>query len=151
MVSVKFLKTSKKSLKLTNFYFKDYKSHPCIRDCTNSQPLICSYDWQIEWYEVLSKACLDCPFNQTNCLQKECISANGITRSLIVVNRMLPGPAIHVCLGDEIRVRLNNKLHMSEGTSIHWHGLTQRGSPFMDGVSMITQCPVIAHTYFDYR
>lgn len=113
--------------------------------------MTCSYEWRIEWYEVLSKACLDCPFNITNCYQPECVSANGVSRSIIVVNRMLPGPAIDVCLGDEVRVRLHNSLHMSEATSLHWHGLTQRHTPFMDGVSMITQCPIIAHTYFDYR
>jgi L-ascorbate oxidase len=64
---------------------------------------------------------------------------------------MLPGPAIDVCLGDEIKIRLYNNLHMFEGTSIHWHGLTQRGTPFMDGVSLVTQCPINAKSYFDYQ
>ena len=113
--------------------------------------MICEYEWQLEWYSVLSKACLDCPFNKTNCARKDCVSANGLNRAIMVVNRMLPGPSIRVCIGDEIRIRLYNLLHMAEGTSIHWHGLTQRGTPYMDGVSMITQCPINAHSFFDYR
>lgn len=111
----------------------------------------CEYEWHIEWYQVLSKACLSCPFNLTHCSQKDCVPANGVMRPIMVINRMLPGPSIQVCLGDEIQVRLHNHLHMSEGTSIHWHGITQRGTPFMDGVSQITQCPINAHSYFEYR
>lgn len=111
----------------------------------------CRYEWQIEWYEVLSKACLDCPYNREHCYRAECVSANGVNRPIVVINRMLPGPAMRVCQGDTIKVRLYNKLHMFEGTSIHWHGLSQRGTPFMDGVSMITQCPINSHSYFEYK
>ncbi|XP_076435502.1 uncharacterized protein LOC143275348 isoform X3 [Babylonia areolata] len=64
---------------------------------------------------------------------------------------MLPGPAIHVCEGDQVEVKVYNKLEGGEGTSIHWHGLHQRYSPYMDGVAMVTQCPVAAHTRFTYR
>lgn len=113
--------------------------------------MLCEYEWQLEWYTTMSKACLDCPFNRTNCMRKDCVSANGLNRAIIVVNRMLPGPAISVCRGDEVKIRVFNMLHMSEGTSIHWHGLTQRGTPYMDGVSMVTQCPINGHTFFDYK
>lgn len=99
----------------------------------------------------MSKACLDCPYNQTNCWRKDCVSGNGLNRAIVVVNRALPGPPISVCAGDEVNIRLHNMMHMSEGTSIHWHGLTQRGTPYMDGVSMVTQCPISAHTFFDYK
>ena len=56
-----------------------------------------------------------------------------------------------VCEGDQVEVKVYNKLEGAEGTSIHWHGLHQRTSPYMDGVSMVTQCPVPAHTHFTYR
>lgn len=113
--------------------------------------MICKYDWKIEWYSVLSKACLDCPFNKTNCDRKDCVASNGVIRPIITVNRMLPGPQINVCQGDIVDVVLYNMLHLTEGTSIHWHGLTQKGTPYMDGVSMITQCPAISHSHFQYR
>lgn len=69
----------------------------------------------------------------------------------MVINRMLPGPPIVVCQGDTIDILLYNSLHLFEATSIHWHGLRQRGTPYMDGVSMITQCPIISHTFFQYE
>lgn len=39
---------------------------------------------------------------------------------------------------------------MGESTSIHWHGMHQRESPWMDGVPFITQCPIPPHTTFRY-
>lgn len=46
---------------------------------------------------------------------------------MLVVNRMMPGPAIEVCRGDTIVADIENAL-MGDSTSIHWHGLHQRGS-----------------------
>jgi FtsP/CotA-like multicopper oxidase with cupredoxin domain len=48
------------------------------------------------------------------------VSGNGVVRAVIAVNRMIPGPAINVCEFDEIKVVVNNMLHSSEGTTIHW-------------------------------
>jgi L-ascorbate oxidase len=82
--------------------------------------MLCEYEWVIEWYSTLSKACLDCPLNMTNCNNKHCIPGNGVIRPVMSVNRMIPGPGIHVCVGDTIKVVVYNSLHSSEGTSIHW-------------------------------
>lgn len=35
--------------------------------------------------------------------------------------------------------------------AIHWRGQPQTESPFMDGVPMVTQCPVPSYTTFQYR
>ncbi|ODM90153.1 Laccase-2, partial [Orchesella cincta] len=37
---------------------------------------------------------------------------------------------------------------MDKTTSIHWHGIHQKGSPFEDGASQITQCPLPARWSF---
>lgn len=93
-----------------------------MRPCNqNTKKMICEYDWTIEWYSVLSKACLDCPFNQTNCDRLHCVSANGHYRPIMTINRMLPGPQINVCKDDMVKIFLYNSLHFSEGTSIHWY------------------------------
>ena len=34
--------------------------------------------------------------------------------------------------------------------TIHWHGLHQRKTPYMDGVPFITQCPIIFANTFRY-
>ena len=56
-----------------------------------------------------------------------------------------------VCEGDTITVNVDNFLTGAEGTSIHWHGVYQHGSQHMDGVAMLTQCPIPAYTTFQYK
>lgn len=43
--------------------------------------------------------------------------------------------------GDWIEVAVTNDL-VIEGTSIHWHGFLQTGTPYMDGTPAISQCPI---------
>ena len=98
----------------------------------------------------MSKACYNCPSNETDCFRPHCVSADGMKRSITVVNRMMPGPSIEVCVNDTIIVDVKNRL-MSEGTTIHWHGLHQRKTPFMDGVPHISQCPIPPGQNFRYN
>ena len=46
-------------------------------------------------------------------------------------------------------VNVTNRL-TSEGTSIHWHGIHQRRTPWMDGVGLISHCPIKAGSSFRY-
>ena len=101
-------------------------------------------------YTTMSRACYNCPTNEEDCFRQNCIPANGYTRTVEVVNRMLPGPTIQVCLGDIIVVNVENKLKSQRASSIHWHGLFQKGTQYMDGVGMVTQCPILPHTSFTY-
>ena len=94
----------------------------------------------------------------------------GFYRSIPTVNGQVPGPSIEVDEGDVVVVHLQNKLE-NAATTIHWHGMYaavvsffvfeciclhginlfenlqclryQRGTPWMDGVSAITQCAVL--------
>jgi len=68
---------------------------------------------------------------------------------MILVNESLPGPTIRAREGDTIVVRLRNTL--PEGTSIHWHGMTQQGTWQMDGVANVSQEPVRPGQTFEYR
>ena len=61
-------------------------------------------------------------------------------------NGTAPGPEIRVRQGDEVRVRLVNKL--SQPTTIHWHGV--RTINAMDGVPGLTQEAVPPGKSFDY-
>lgn len=80
-----------------------------------------------------------------------CVIANGFKRAIKTVNRILPGPAIQVCKDDTIIVNVKNKLFSFESTTIHWHGIRQKGTPNMDGIGMITQCPITPNTFFQYK
>ncbi|XP_025262383.1 laccase-9 isoform X4 [Camponotus floridanus] len=71
-------------------------------------------------------------------------------KSFLTINGRSPGPAIQVCLGDTIEVLIYNKLKSSELT-FHWHGIRQKDFNYMDGVSMITQCPILPYNGFRYK
>lgn len=128
-----------------------YRNHPCVRECKlGAPPMTCQYTFKMEWYETLSKACYDCPFNVTDCSRPHCIPGDGVRRSVLIINRMMPGPQIEVCFGDKIVVDVKNDL-MGEATTIHWHGLHQRDNPYMDGVPHISQCPISPGNTFRYE
>lgn len=71
-------------------------------------------------------------------------------RGIVSINRKMPGPSIFVCQGDTIVVDVSNEMEGMSAT-IHWHGFRQTRSPWMDGVPMVTQCPIEADTTFRYR
>jgi FtsP/CotA-like multicopper oxidase with cupredoxin domain len=59
----------------------------------------------------------------------------------------VPGPVLRVRHGDELKVRLKNRLERP--LSLHWHGV--RNVNAMDGVGGLTQKPVPPGGAFDYR
>lgn len=128
----------------------DWTKHPCRRNCVDeAPPMQCHYIFRLEAYHTMSKACYDCPFNVTDCFRKHCIPADGIERSILVVNRQMPGPAIEVCQGDRITIDVINLLH-SESTTMHWHGQHHVKTPYMDGVPYVSQCPILPGSTFRY-
>ncbi|XP_015111443.1 laccase-12 [Diachasma alloeum] len=67
-----------------------------------------------------------------------------------LINGKSPGPAIEVCLGDTVEVIVHNRLKSQE-LSFHWNGIHQESSVHMDGVPMVTQCPILPFTSFRYH
>lgn len=70
--------------------------------------------------------------------------------AFLSTNKLLPGPSIQVCQNDVLVVDIINKLP-GHGLTIHWRGQPQNEAPFMDGVPMITQCPINSYTTFQYK
>lgn len=129
----------------------DFDPHICTRPCSKYEaPKICYYKFVLEPYTSFGLACRSCPSNITDCFLPDCVAANGIEKSILTVNRKLPGPSIQVCEGDTIVVDLKN-LMPARSTSIHWHGITQEGYQYMDGVPMVTQCPIGEGQIFRYK
>uniref|UniRef100_A0A182N4J6 Multicopper oxidase n=1 Tax=Anopheles dirus TaxID=7168 RepID=A0A182N4J6_9DIPT len=129
---------------------QSYRNHPCRRECTlGRKPETCYYRFRLEWYRTLSKACYNCPYNATDCDRPHCIAGDGVRRNVAVINRMMPGPSIEVCENDIVVVDVENHL-MGDSTTIHWHGLHQRRTPYMDGVPHVSQCPISPGTTFRY-
>ncbi|KAF2815212.1 uncharacterized protein BDZ99DRAFT_379150 [Mytilinidion resinicola] len=74
---------------------------------------------------------------------------DGVYRPMMVINGQFPGPLIEANEGDTIVVQIINKA--TNATSIHWHGLYQNGSNWMDGTVGITQCPIAPGANFTYE
>ncbi|KAF2231192.1 multicopper oxidase [Viridothelium virens] len=73
---------------------------------------------------------------------------DGVYRPMMLVNGQFPGPLIECNEGDTIVVNVDNQA--ANATSIHWHGLYQNGTNWMDGTVGITQCPIAPNTRFTY-
>ncbi|KAI9148764.1 extracellular dihydrogeodin oxidase/laccase-like protein [Paramyrothecium foliicola] len=79
-------------------------------------------------------------------------SPDGVSKHMILVNDQFPGPLIEADWGDTIEVTVHNGIRdPDEATSIHWHGLAQRDTPWYDGVPSVTQCPIAPGETFVYR
>ncbi|XP_019859411.1 PREDICTED: laccase-2-like, partial [Amphimedon queenslandica] len=92
--------------------------------------------------------------NSTNSEEsKRCTQPFGVDgytfRSFIAVNGHIPGPTLIVTEGQLVKVNVINRL-ASESVSVHWHGMHQRNSNWMDGVEHVTQCGIPPGTNFTY-
>lgn len=74
---------------------------------------------------------------------------DGIYKPMLTINGQFPGPLIEVNEGDTIVVNVHNAA--TNATAIHWHGIFQNGSTWMDGTSGVTQCPIAPGKTFQYR
>ena len=70
-------------------------------------------------------------------------------RTFIGVNGLIPGPTLIVNEGQNVIVNVESRL-LVESTSIHWHGMHMRNTPWMDGAALISQCPINSGETFRY-
>ncbi|XP_014240570.1 laccase-2-like isoform X2 [Cimex lectularius] len=123
----------------------------CDRPCHELDwPMICRFRITLEQHQPLGGLCGDCPANISHCFRFGCMVAEGNSKRILTANKQLPGPSIQVCQNDIILVDVVNRLP-GQGVAIHWRGQKQFESPYMDGVPMITQCPISSYTTFQYK
>lgn len=85
-------------------------------------------------------------------ITRDRISTDGVLRDVILINGQFPGPLIEANWGDMIEVTVHNQIgHPFEGTSVHWHGMLQRETPWYDGVPAVGQCPIAPFHSFTYK
>lgn len=102
------------------------------------------------YFIYFNRACNNCSKGtEEDCFHPQCVTADGVERGIIAINRKVPGPAINVCKDDLVIVDLHNDMDGS-ATSIHWHGMHQKETPWMDGVPFLTQCPIQYSSTFRY-
>jgi FtsP/CotA-like multicopper oxidase with cupredoxin domain len=89
------------------------------------------------------------------CIDKSQLCTEPVTvdsktfKMIIAVNKQFPGPTLIVREGQIVAVDVYNNL-TTEGISIHWHGQHLMKTNFMDGVGLVTQCPISAGSSFRY-
>ncbi|MBC8026380.1 MAG: copper resistance system multicopper oxidase [Steroidobacteraceae bacterium] len=75
------------------------------------------------------------------------VNITGAPRRAVVVNGQLPAPLLRARQGDDVTIRVKNRLRAS--TSIHWHGLIVPAD--MDGVPGLSFDGIAPGTTFTYR
>nr|UDP83123.1 laccase 9 [Cyathus bulleri]UES62899.1 laccase 9 [Cyathus bulleri] len=86
-------------------------------------------------------------------ISNKVVQPDGFKRSATVVSGSHPGPLLTGNIGDRFMINVVNKLNdpnMFRLTTVHWHGMFQRGSFWDDGVAGVTQCPIAPGHSFVY-
>ena len=86
--------------------------------------------------------------SKANCTEPNWVDGTNY-KVTIAINGVIPSPTLIVDENAIIIVHVNNKLK-AEPTSIHWHGIEQHKTPWMDGVGQVTQCAIQASSSFTY-
>jgi len=73
----------------------------------------------------------------------------GPSRKVILTNGTVPGPPLKATVGDDIEFLVHNNLPNS--TTIHFHGIEQKGSPWSDGVPGLSQKVIQPGTSYLYK
>ncbi|KAE8322351.1 Cupredoxin [Aspergillus sergii] len=123
---------------------------PCAGNSPENRSQWCEYDIDTDWSEVVP----DTGVTREYWLDIDEIAAapDGYLRTVMAINGSIPGPTIYADWGDHVVVHVTNHLHEAKnGTSIHWHGIWQRGTNEHDGVVSITQCPIAPGSSMTYR
>ncbi|XP_065201897.1 uncharacterized protein LOC135832526 isoform X2 [Planococcus citri] len=133
-------------IKFTHFPDLDAPEISCDRPCHELEwPRICRLKFILESHSI--------PYRNCSSLAGQCSFEElqyKAGNKLLTVNRQIPGPKIHVCVHDILLVDVVNRLP-DTSVSIHWRGQVHRNEPMMDGVPMISQCPIPTYTTFQYR
>lgn len=82
--------------------------------------------------------------------EEEFIAGDGYgSRMVIAVNRRFPGPQITAYENQNIIVHMRNLMH-TDSTTIHFHGIHQKRTPWSDGVAFVSQCPILPGQIYTY-
>jgi iron transport multicopper oxidase len=81
------------------------------------------------------------------------ISPDGFCRAVTLAGDTFPGPLIVGHKDAEFSINVEDYLtdkSMNLATSIHWHGIFQEHTNYVDGASFVTQCPLVPNESFLY-
>ncbi|KAI9228624.1 MAG: Cupredoxin, partial [Piptocephalis tieghemiana] len=76
-------------------------------------------------------------------------NADCTAKTGLMINGASPGPAITATQGDLVVVTVSNG--HTQGVTVHFHGVTQKGTPFADGVPGLSQVAIPPGGTYEYR
>ncbi|KAF8474376.1 laccase 1 [Russula ochroleuca] len=82
------------------------------------------------------------------------IAPDGFLRPATLANGVFPGPIITAIKGQEFAVNVVDNLtetSLDLATSIHWHGILQHHTNYVDGSASVSQCPLVPNESFLYK
>ncbi|KAF4459220.1 laccase precursor [Fusarium albosuccineum] len=83
-------------------------------------------------------------------ITNERIAPDGYWVDRMLFNKTYPGPTLEGDWGDTFEITVKNSLTNNNGTSVHWHGIRQLNTNWMDGVAGVTECPIPPGENFTY-
>ena len=92
--------------------------------------------------------CAGIPIDNRGCTPPATVDA-ATYRPFIAINGLFPGPNLIVYENQTLDILVVNRLEQ-ESISMHWHGLHQNNTPWMDGVEHVTQCGILPGSSFRY-
>ncbi|KAL5364168.1 Cupredoxin [Aspergillus floccosus] len=123
---------------------------PCLGNTPNDRSKWCQYDIDTDWSKVVPDTGVTREYWFD--IDEVAIAPDGYLRTAMAINGSIPGPTIYADWGDHVVVHVTNHLHQAKnGTSIHWHGMWQRGTNEDDGVVSVTQCPIAPGSSMTYH
>lgn len=129
------------------FFFIDPSFFNCDRQCKPLEwPLICRYIFVVEPYTI-NYYDFENQQNKNSC-DSYCSSYS--RERVFLINNEFPAPLINICKGDILLIDIENRIP-GKSLSFHWTGQPQTESSFMDGVPLVTQCPIQSYTKFQYK
>jgi len=106
---------------------------------------VVNHTWEVKW-----RNCPNNGFNQP-CGTSDMAPGpifHGVRSKAITINDQTPGPEVVADLGDLIRVEVKNDLN--EPITVHFHGITQFSTPYMDGTPL-SNCAIPPGGFFTYE
>lgn len=134
-------------LSLPSFLPGDYSNAPC------GKPWGCRTVEKTNSYDDFPRTGVERNYEFT--IARGTLKPDGVETPAILINGQYPGPLIEANWGDTINVKVTNGIKTQgnlteEGTSLHWHGLNQKPTPWYDGVPSVHQCPIAPGKSFTY-
>ncbi|KAM3084156.1 hypothetical protein ACMFMG_001744 [Clarireedia jacksonii] len=120
---------------------------PCAGNTASGRASWCDFSIDTDYYVKVPDTGVTREYWFT--VQESTLNLDGYPRYAQTINGTFPGPLITADWGDTVTVHVTNTLP-NNGSTIHWHGIRQNYTNYMDGVPSLTSCPIAPGSTYTY-